>query len=87
MVVAAGISALISLLECRSQLSLWKLTQKVKEVMLCDRIDSFRSVSHSFPEKMAQESVRLIFFERENCGGNCVVWLGDLNAFFSLSTV
>ena len=48
----------------------------IKEVMLCDRIDSFRSVSHSFP-----------VFERENCGGNCVVWLGNLNAFFSLSTV
>ena len=43
----------------------------IKEVMLCDRIDSFRSVSHSFP-----------VFERENCGGNCVVWLGNLNAFF-----
>ena len=59
----------------------------IKEVMLCDRIDSVGSVSHSFPEKMAQESVRLIFFERENCAGNCVVWLGNLNAFFSLSTV
>ena len=74
--MAAGISAPISLLECHSQLSLWKLTQRansIKEVMLCDRIDSFRSVSHSFPKKMAQESVKLIFFERENYGGNYVV--------------
>lgn len=29
-------------------------------------------VGHSFPKKMAQESVKLIFFERENYGGNYV---------------
>ena len=47
---------------------------RIKEVKLSDRINSFRSVSHSFPKKMAQESVKLIFFELENYGGKCVVW-------------
>ena len=81
--MAVGISALISLLEC----PYGKLTQRaniagIREVMLCDRIDSFRSASHSFPKKMAKESVKLIFFERENYGGNYVIWPWQFKCFF-----
>ena len=72
-----------------SGMSLWKLTQRaniagIREVMLCDRIDSFRSASHSFPKKMAKQSVKLIFFGRENYGGNYVIWPWQFKCFFSV---
>ena len=57
---------------------------RIKEVKLSDRINSFRSVSHSFPKKMAKESVKLIFFERENYSGNCVVWPWQFKCFFTV---